>query len=88
MGEWHTRAQVSMLLLPNAARTIFWTTYTSSLVHRLEEMPPIAPTPCSAWRALKPSATLAIASSHETLRHSSSIVSRTIGSSWRSSWAA
>ena len=45
-----------MLLLPNAARTIFWTTYTSSLVHRLEEMPPIAPTPCSAWIALKPSA--------------------------------
>jgi hypothetical protein len=26
VGEWHTRAQVSMLLLPNAARTIFWTT--------------------------------------------------------------
>ena len=67
MGEWHTRAQVSMLLLPNAARTIFWTTYTSSLVQRLEEMPPIAPTPCSAWIAWKPSATLAIASSHETV---------------------
>ena len=33
-------------------------------------------------------ATLAIASSHETLRHSSSIVSRTIGESWRSLWAA
>ena len=32
--------------------------------------------------------TLAIASSHETLRHSSSIVSRTIGESWRSLWAA
>ena len=88
MGEWQTRAQVSMLLLPNAARTIFWTTYTSSLVHRLEEMPPIAPTPCSAWMALKPSATLAIASSHETVRHSSSIVSRTIGDSWRSLWEA
>ena len=88
MGEWQTRAHVSMLLLPNAARTSFWTTYTSSLVHRLEEMPPIAPTPCSAWSDWKPVAILAIASSHETLRHSSSIVSRTIGDSWRSLWAA
>ena len=25
VGEWHTRAQVSTLLLPNAARTIFCT---------------------------------------------------------------
>ncbi len=88
MGEWQTRAQVSMLLLPNAARTIFCTTYTSSLVHRLEEMPPIAPTPYSAWSALKPVATVEIASSHETWRHSSSIESRTIGDSWRSRWEA
>ena len=42
-GEWHTRAQVSTLLLPNAARTIFWTTYTSSLVHRDEVIAPIEP---------------------------------------------
>ena len=88
MGEWQTRAQVSMLLLPKAARTIFWTTKTSSLVHRLEEIPPIEPTPCSAWIALKPSATRAIASSQETVRHSSSMESRTIGESWRSSWEA
>ena len=26
VGEWHTRAHVSTLLLPKAARTIFWTT--------------------------------------------------------------
>ena len=26
VGEWQTRAQVSTLLLPNAARTICWTT--------------------------------------------------------------
>ena len=26
VGEWQTRAHVSTLLLPNAARTIFWTT--------------------------------------------------------------
>jgi predicted molibdopterin-dependent oxidoreductase YjgC len=25
IGEWQTRAQVSTLLLPNAARTSFWT---------------------------------------------------------------
>ncbi len=37
---------------------------------------------------MNPSATLAIASSHETLRHSSSMESRTIGDSWRSLWAA
>jgi hypothetical protein len=77
-----------MLLLPNAARTIFWTTYTSSLVQRLDEMPPMEPTPCSDWIAWKPEATLAIASSQETLRHSSSIDSRTMGESWRSLWAA
>ena len=77
-----------MLLLPKAARTIFWTTYTSSFVHRLDEMPPIAPTPYSDWRAWKPAATVAIASSQETVRHSSSMESRTIGASWRSRWLA
>ena len=46
------------------------------------------PTPCSDWMAWKPVATVAIASSHETFRHSSSIVSRTMGESWRSRWAA
>jgi hypothetical protein len=42
VGEWHTRAQVSTLLLPNAARTSFCTRYVSSLVQREEVMPPIA----------------------------------------------
>lgn len=49
VGEWQTRAQVSTLLLPNAARIIFCTTYTSSFVVREEVMPPIAPTPCRVW---------------------------------------
>ena len=84
MGEWQTRAQVSTLLLPNAARIIFWTTYTSSLVQRDDVMPPIAPTPWSRWIARKRSAAYAIASSQGTTRHSSSIDSRTMGSSWRS----
>jgi len=41
VGEWHTRAHVSTLLLPKAVRTIFCTTNTSSLVQRDEVMPPI-----------------------------------------------
>ncbi len=48
----------------------------------------MAPTPCSAWSARNPVATLAMASSQETARHSSSMESRTIGLSWRSWWAA
>ena len=46
----------------------------------------MAPTPCRSWMPRNPSATLAIASSHETTRHGSSMRSRTIGSSCRSSW--
>ena len=45
VGEWQTRAQVSTLLLPKAARTIFCTTKTSSFVQREDVMPPMAPTP-------------------------------------------
>ena len=41
VGEWQTRAQVSTLLLPNAVRTIFCTTNTSSLVQRDDVIPPI-----------------------------------------------
>ena len=48
VGEWHTRAQVSTLLLAKAARTIFWTTNTSSFVQRDEVIPPIAFLPDSA----------------------------------------
>ena len=33
---------VSVLLLPNPARTSFWTRNVSSLVHRLEVIPPSA----------------------------------------------
>ena len=40
VGEWQTRAQVSTLLLPNAARISFWTRNVSSLVQRLDVMPP------------------------------------------------
>ncbi len=50
-------------------------------------MPPIDPTPCSSWMALKPSATRAMASSHDTTCHSSSMESRTIGCICRSSCA-
>ena len=84
MGEWQTRAHVSTLLLPNAARTIFWTTYTSSLVHRDEVIAPIEPVPCAAWISRSRLAVWVIASSHDTSRHSSVIDSRIIGSVMRS----
>ena len=42
VGEWQTRAQVSTLLLPNPARTSFWTRKVSSLVQRLDVIPPSA----------------------------------------------
>ena len=48
VGEWHTRAHVSTLLFPNAARTIFCTTNTSSLVQREELIAPIESKPCLA----------------------------------------
>lgn len=48
VGEWHTRAHVSTLLFPNAARTIFCTTNTSSLVQRDELIAPIESKPCLA----------------------------------------
>ena len=49
VGEWQTRAQVSTLLLPKAARIIFCTTKTSSFVQREEVMPPMESTPWRAW---------------------------------------
>ena len=79
---------MSTLLLPNAARTIFWTTYTSSFVHREEVMAPIEPGPCAAWISVSRRAVNAIASSHETSRHASSTLSRTIGESTRSACVA
>src|SRR6185312_4218466 len=69
VGEWHTRAQVSTLLLPNAALIIFWTTYTSSFVHRDEVMPPIACEPWSRWISSIRRAVYAMASSQDTSRH-------------------
>ena len=47
VGEWQTRAQVSTLLFPKPARTSFWTTNTSSLVHLDEVIPPMLSTPDS-----------------------------------------
>ncbi len=84
VGEWQTRAQVSMLLLAKAVRTKRWTTNTSSLVQRDDEMPPIELMPWRCWMSRNRSAAYVIASSHDTTRHSSSIDSRTIGSSTRS----
>ena len=52
MGEWQTRAQVSTLLLPKAARTIFCTRKVSSLVQREEVMPPMESRPYFAWMRL------------------------------------
>ncbi len=45
VGEWQTRAQVSMLLLPNAVRTSLATRNVSSFVQRDDEIPPIDPRP-------------------------------------------
>ena len=77
-----------MLLLPNAARTIFWTTYTSSFVHRDEEIAPIAPAPCRCRMSSMRRATVPIASSQETSCQGSVILSRTIGFNIRSGWVA
>lgn len=88
MGEWQTRAQVSTLLLPNAARTIFWTTYTSSFVHREEVIAPTAPVPYVSCSARIRRATVAMASSHSTSRHGSVIFSRTMGLRTRSGCVA
>ena len=46
------------------------------------------PTPCWAWISRKPEAMRAMASAQDTTRHSSSMVSRTIGSICRSWWEA
>ena len=62
MGLWQTRAQVSTLLLPNAARTSFWTRYVSSFEHRDEVIPPTAPRPYVAWMRWSSDAAYAIAS--------------------------
>ena len=45
VGEGQTRAQVSTLLLPKPCRISFWTRKVSSLVQRLEVMPPTARRP-------------------------------------------
>ena len=52
VGEWQTRAHVSMLLFRNAARTIFCIRYVSSFVHRDDEIAPIEPIPYAAWMRL------------------------------------
>ncbi len=88
VGEWHTRAQVSTLLLPNAVRTIFCTTNTSSLVQRDDVMPPMDVRPWRAWMSLKRVAAKAMASSQDTSRQGSAMDSRTNGLSTRSWWVA
>ncbi len=49
VGEWQTRAQVSTLFVPSAARTSFCTRNDSSLVQREEVMPPTDSRPYCAW---------------------------------------
>jgi hypothetical protein len=49
------------------------------LVHREDEIAPIAAGPYRSWMVRIPRATVPIASSHSTSRHSSVIRSRTIG---------
>ncbi len=88
VGEWQTRAQVSTLLLPKAARTIFCTTYTSSLVQREEVMAPTELVPYRSWSSRIRRATVPIASSHSTSRQGSVIFSRTMGLRTRSGWVA
>ena len=84
MGEWHTRAQVSTLLVPKAARIIFWTTKTSSLVQREEVIPPTLSTPWRDWMSRMRSAAKPIASSQLASRQGSSMEPRTSGVSTRS----
>lgn len=69
-------------------RIIFCTTNTSSLVQRDDVMPPMAPWPCRAWMSFSLAAAYVMASSHETVCHSSVIRSRIMGLSWRSGWLA
>ena len=79
---------MSTLLLRNAARTIFCTTKTSSLVQREEVMPPMLSTPCAAWISRSRRAAKSMASSQETSRHGSVMASRIIGDTTRSGWVA
>src|SRR5260370_40487690 len=79
VGERQARAQVSTLLLPNAARTSFWTRKVSSLVHREDVIAPIEPRPYFFWMRLNSAAAYSIASRHVTSRHGSPIDLRIIG---------
>jgi len=88
VGEWHTRAQVSTLLVPNAARTSFCTSQVSSLVQRDEVMPPTASRPYWPWMRRNSEAAYSIASSHDTSRQESVMRLRIIGLSTRSLWVA
>ena len=88
VGEWQTRAQVSTLLLPKAARTSFCTRKVSSLVQRDEVIPPMASRPYVAWRRRNSLAAWLMASSHSTCRHGSLIEARIIGVVMRSGCVA
>ncbi len=63
VGEWHTREQLSMLLVPIAARIRRAIAKQSSLVARDEARPAIASGPCSAPDRSQALAIVSIASS-------------------------
>src|SRR6201996_5275829 len=88
VGEWQTRAQVSTLLLPNAARISFCTRKVSSLVQRDEVMPPTEFLPYFAWMRLNSEAAWLIASSQLTSFQGSVALARIIGLRMRSLWVA
>src|SRR5258708_31705627 len=69
VGEWQTRAHVSTLLLPNAARTSFCTRNVSSFVHRDDVIPPTESSPYSRWMRRISDAAWVMASSQLTSRH-------------------
>src|SRR5690554_763474 len=79
VGEWHTLAQVSTLLVPKAARISFCTNQVSSLVHREEVIPPTESRPCCCWIRRNSPAAYVSASCHETSCQGSVIRLRIMG---------
>lgn len=82
VGEWQTREQLSMLLVPIAARNTRCIAQPSSLVARAEASPAIASGPCSALMRVRSKVMRSSASSQEARR--SSPFSRTSGAVSRS----
>ena len=71
VGEWHTREQLSMLLVPIAARISRAIAKQSSLVARDDASPAIASGPCSSLIAPRRVAIVSIASSQLASRRPS-----------------